>query len=140
MTLNQSIVVDSNVFVASWLNWYDQHSRGRSYLDDLDNGVYTAHVPMLVLVEVIASINREARRNRTSVVSTVVETFIDWERDGKIILYPLDRRRLDLSIAVAKRDRLRGADSVIAALSEELNIPLRTFDNEIIERFALASP
>jgi hypothetical protein len=43
------------------------------------------------------------------------------------------------SIIVAEQNRLRGADSVIAALAEELDVSVKTFDQEILARFLKAS-
>ena len=56
-------------------------------------------------------------------------------RYGGVILYPLERQRMDNSIQVAERYGLSGADSVVVALAEELNVPLITFDREILNRF-----
>ena len=43
------------------------------------------------------------------------------------------------SFQVADKYGLRGADSVVVALAEELNMPLKTFDKEILDRFQRAS-
>jgi len=56
-----------------------------------------------------------------------------------MVLYPLNRNRMELASSIAIRFRLRGADSVFAALAEELEIPLKTFDQEILDRFPLAN-
>ena len=53
-------------------------------------------------------------------------------------MYPLERQRMDNSIQVAERYGLSGADSVVVALAEELNVPLITFDREILNRFPRA--
>ena len=135
----ESIVVDTNVLVASSLESGPTHRAAQTYIDGLETGDWIFHLPMLVVVEVIATINRRAQRNRLALLATWDQNFVDWERDGRIILYPLDRQRTDRAIAVAQRDHLRGPDSVIAALADELGIPLKTFDSEIIDRFPLAS-
>ena len=46
---------------------------------------------------------------------------------------------MDRSARVAQQHRLRGADSVIAALAEELTVSLRTFDGDILQKFQQAS-
>ena len=43
---------------------------------------------------------------------------------------------MDNAMYVAERHLLRGADSVIAALAEELAMPLKAFDLEILARFS----
>jgi len=109
------------------------------YINGLEQGGYVFHLPMLVIAELIASISRQATTHRLALLARAEQSLRAWERSGKISLYPLDRGRLELSLAVTQRDRLRGADSVIAALSEELDMPLRTFDKEILERFPAAT-
>jgi len=46
---------------------------------------------------------------------------------------------MEISITIAEQNRLRGADSVIAALAEELDVPVKTFDQEILARCLKAS-
>jgi predicted nucleic acid-binding protein len=67
------------------------------------------------------------------------KTLNGWERNGIIILYPLDRKRMENAVTTAEQNRLRGADSVIAALAEELDLPVKTFDKDILARFLKAS-
>jgi predicted nucleic acid-binding protein len=46
---------------------------------------------------------------------------------------------MESAINITEQHRLRGADSVIAALADELNIPLKTLDREILARYLQAS-
>ena len=94
---------------------------------------------MLVPVEVLATLNCRAQRNRVALLVTWKQNFVEWERDGKLVLYPLDRDRMDIALNIAIRDRLKGPDAIIAALAEELGLPLRTFDTELQQRFQQAS-
>jgi predicted nucleic acid-binding protein len=135
----EQLGVDSNIIVYSFLESENFHERAQEYINGLENGAYTFHLPMLVPVEVISAINRSARQNRQALVAIWRQNLIDWEHDGKIILYPLDRERMQNSITVAEQNRLRGADSVIAALAEELDVSVKTFDQEILARFLKAS-
>ncbi len=45
---------------------------------------------------------------------------------------------MDEASGLAEELALKGADSVIAALSEELGVGLKTYDNEILHRFQRA--
>ena len=135
----EQIAVDSNVIVASFLDWEDFHQRGQSYINGLESGDYTFHLPMLVVVEVTSAIGRRARRGRQALLTTWKQNVADWEKDGKLVLYPLERDRMENAVNIAIRDRLRGSDAVIAALAEELELPLKTFDNEVLDRFSGAS-
>ena len=135
----EPIVVDTNVIVASCLDWEDAHQSGQAYIAGLEAGDYIFHLPMLVVVAVIATINRRARKNRLALLTTWRQNFVDWERSGNLVLYTLDRDRMEHAIDIALRLQLKGADSVIAALAEELAIPLKTFDSEVLDRFQRAS-
>lgn len=86
-----------------------------------------------------SAIRRRATRNWVGLVSIWKQNVADWERDGLLFMYPLDRDRMDSVVTVAQRDRWKGADSVVAALAEELGMPLKTFDAKILDRFPTAS-
>jgi predicted nucleic acid-binding protein len=136
----EPIVVDSNVMIASFLEQDRFHQRSQQYIDGLEGGDYTFHLPMLVMVEVIAAIRRQTQGNRQqALLLRAKKSLYDWERDDKIILYTLDRLRMENSISVAEQHALEGADSIIAALAEELDLPLKTFDTGIWDRFMRAS-
>ncbi len=135
----EHLVVDSNVLVASLLESEEFHLRGQQYISGLENADYTFHLPMLVVVEVAASIVRRPQRNRQAILLAWQQNVDDWERDGKILLYPLDRDRMSYSISIAEQHRLKGADSVVAAPAYELDMPLKTFDREVLARFLRAS-
>jgi predicted nucleic acid-binding protein len=131
----EHVVIDSSVLVAYLLESDEFHQRSRHYVDGLEKGDYTFHLPMLVAVEVMASVSRRPQGNRLAIINAWQRTLLDWESDGKAILYPLDRNRMDSAVNIAQRHRLRGSDAVIAALAEELGMPLRTFDTELQQRF-----
>ena len=135
----ESIVVDSSILVASFLENEDKHQQALAYIGGLQRGDYVFHLPMLVVVEVVAAISRQTIDNRLALLARSGQSLRAWGQSGKISLYPLDQARLEHSVTVAQRDRLRGADSVIAALAEELGLPLKTFDEEILNRFSQAS-
>ncbi len=136
----EQVVVDSSVLAASFLPDDSFHQQSLSYIDGLEAGDYIFHLPMLVWIEVLASVSRRARRNRVSLLSRARQSFGSWESAGKIILYPLDRDRMNRAVNISERYSLRGADSVVAALADELDLPLRAYDREILERYELASP
>ena len=135
----EPIVVDSSVIVASFLEADEFHRQGQEYVEMLAQGDFIFHLPMLVAVEVMSAISRRATKNRLALLARWKQITVDWESSGKIFLYPLDSDRMNRAINIAQSHRLRGADSVIAALAEELGMPLKTFDNEILARFQPAS-
>lgn len=135
----ERIVVDTCYIAASFLEQDSHHQQGQEYTDALERGDYIFDLPMLVVVEVMATISRRALLRRMALLLTWRQNVIDWERDGRIVLYPLDRDRMERAARVAQHSRLRGGDSVIAALAEELSVSLRTFDNDILQKFQQAS-
>lgn len=136
----EHLVVDSSVLVASFLPNDTWNERSQAYINGLENGGFTFHLPMLIMVEIMSAISRQNQSNRQALLARARTSLSDWERDGKIILYEFDRNRMDRAINIAQNHRFkRGADSVFAALAEELTIPLKTFDMEILARFQQAS-
>ena len=132
-TVAESLVIDSSVIVASHLPEEVNHLLGVEYMDRLHKGEYMFHLPMLVSVEVTAAIRRRLS-NWQQVIEDWQRNLAGWEREGKVVLYPLDRARWERCVSAARRLRLRGADSVVASLDEELNMPFRTFYRELLER------
>lgn len=137
-TVAEPLVVDSSVIVASYIPEEVNHLQGLEYRNGLDRGTYVFHLTMLVAVEVTSAIRRRLP-NWQQVMDDWQRSLVRWQRDGKVVLYPLDRASMERSVSAARRRRLRGADSVVAALAEELNMPLRTFDNELLQRGPEAS-
>ena len=133
------VVVDSNVIVASFLESEAHHDDADHYISGLENGDYIFHLPLLVGVEVTAAISRRALGNRVALLTTWRQNVVDWERDGNIVLYSLNRDRMNRAVELSERLRLRGSDAAIGALAEELGIPLKTFDAEILQRYERAS-
>ena len=74
-----------------------------------------------------------------ALVATWKQNLADWERDGVLLFHPLDQNRTDQAADVAIRYRSRSLGCVFAGLSEELGIPLKTFGEEILDRFPQAS-
>ncbi len=133
-------MIDSNIIVSYLVESDLFHEKAVPYINGLENGDYTFHASMLVPVEVVGVISRkDPLPNRLAILVRWQRTISDWERDGKIVLYPLDRDRMTNAINVTQRHRLRGSDSVVASLAEDLDMPLKTFDIEILARFQRAS-
>ena len=135
----EHFVVDTNILVASFNESDSLQPQSRPYIEGLEIGSYIFHLPMLVIAELIGTMSRIPTANRLALLARTNQSLREWERSGKIALYPLDQERLELSLTIAQRDRLKGADSVVAALAEELGMPLKTFDGEILARFSQAS-
>ena len=135
----EAIVVDSDVLVVSFLESEPHHAEARHYIDALENGDCIFHLPMLVPVEVVSAIWRRTQKLGVTLVTRARISLQDWESTGKMLLYPLNRERMDLGMDAALNYRLRGTDSIVASLADELSMPLRTFDHEMQRRSPRAS-
>lgn len=131
----EDLVADSSLLAAYFLESDSFHQSAQEFIAQFDNGHYRLHVPMLVLVETIAAIRRRLGPNWQAKVNEALAAVYEWERQGRLILYPLDRRAMEGALRISQRFGFKGADSVIAALAEDLGYSLKTFDNEILNRF-----
>ena len=126
-------VIDSSIFVAAFLKGDERHDEAISLIEDLRSGNCLFHISMLVPIEVCGAI---IRRTKSLIDAYMAKRNLElWVREEKIKLYELNRERMDKAAEITIRDRVKGADAVIAEISEELNIPLRTFDKEVSKRF-----
>ena len=134
-----SIVVDSSVIAASFLVDEENHQRALEYINGLEGGDYTFHLPMLAIIEVTSAIRRRDIRNWIALVSAWKKSFADWERDGLLTIYPLNRDRMNKAADIATQYGFRAQDCIFAGLALELDVPIKTFDRELLERFPTAS-
>ena len=133
------LVVDSNILVASLLSEEESHQGALGYMAGLEAGEHVFHLPMLGVVEVAGALHRRLPGDQPALMARVRKSLSAWETDGKVILYELNRPRMDSALVAAEQYRLKGPDAVVTALAEELDIPLKTFDKEILARFEKAS-
>ena len=135
----ERLVIDSSILAASFLGSDQFHQASLIYIGGLENGDFTFDIPFLAVVEVLSAVSTQVQTNRLDILARVQDSLREWERTGKIVLHELNRQRMENVLIVAPRDRLRGSDSVIAALAEEIGLPLKTFDTEVLDRFPLAA-
>lgn len=129
-------VVDSTVWVAALVSNDPHHQRAQQFFQEFRQGLHLCHLSRLVLVEVCAAIIRRTQSRGLGLA--VHGEFIKWGQQGLIRWYDLDAQRMEQAVGASMSYRLRGADSVIVALADELQIPVRTFDNEILQRYPKA--
>ncbi|MBF8266652.1 MAG: hypothetical protein HW388_160 [Dehalococcoidia bacterium] len=75
-------------------------------------------------------------------ISWVRQSFEEWTQQGLVSWYDLNQQRthstVDFNLGLP--NPLRGADSVMASLAEELGYSLKAFDGEILNRYPGATP
>lgn len=134
----EDVVADSSLLVAYFLESDAFHQPAMEFMAELDSGGHKLHLPMLVMVETISAIRRRLGQSSQTTINDAFATVYQWERQEKVVFYPLNRERMEAALRLADGNALRGADSIIAALAEELGIALKTYDNEILRRFQRA--
>ncbi|MBI4236523.1 MAG: type II toxin-antitoxin system VapC family toxin [Chloroflexi bacterium] len=127
------LVVDSNAWVAAYLREDPNHGSAQRFFTEFREGLHICHLPRLVLIEVCAAIIRQTQ-NRAFVMRSQ-QDFSGWEQRGLVNWYDLNAQRTGQAIGIATSYRLRGADSVVAALGDEINAAVLTFDAEILARY-----
>ena len=136
----EALVIDSNVLVASFLEFEERHDDARRYITALENGDFVFHLPTLVPVEVMSAIWRRTQKQGMAFLIRATRSLRDWESTGKLVLYSLDSERMEAAIDATIKYRLSGSDSIIASLADELDIGLATFDSTLQIRVPRASP
>ena len=135
------VVVDSSVWVAAFLEEDGYHHQATQFVNELQAGEHHCHLPYLVLVETCASVARQTQKNPMAIVIRVRWSFEGWTQQGLVSWYDLDQQRAEnvINFNLTLPNPLRGADSVMASLADELGYPLKAFDGEIVSRYPGAS-
>ena len=135
----EHIVLDANVVAASFPEEDKFHQESQTYIEGLESGDYTIHLPMLVMVEVVSAIWRRTQKQGMAFVTRARTSLQGWESSGRLVPYPLDERRMALAMDAAIKYRLSGADSIVSFLADELDMPFVTFDSTLQRRVPRAS-
>jgi predicted nucleic acid-binding protein len=127
--MKNAITVDASVFVNAFSPDEEGSDESMAFLTQLSNERIPLFQPTLFLPEVTASIAR--KQNDT-------DAALELERDLKgfleITLIDLDEDLADFASEIAAKHRLRGSDSVYAAVALRFGTELITLDREQLER------
>jgi len=127
----KGVVVDSNVFIASLIENDVFYEVSINFIEKMDKEELTFHISMIVPIEVSCAI---ARRIGAKEADESEEIIHNWIKEKKVVVYKLNEKRMSESQNYGTKYKLKGMDAIIVQLAFELNLPLMTFDNEIIER------
>ena len=126
-------VVDASVFVAALVREGESHNEAIRLIEDMVTGNHLFHISTLVPIEVCQAI---FRGTGSAVMAYMTgKTLDDWIREGKIKPYDLDKGRMDAASEIVIRQKLKGAEAVAIQLAEELKLPLRSFNPEVLRGF-----
>ena len=127
------LAVDSSVWVSALVRDDSNHERAQQFFREFRQGLHVCHLSRLVLVEVCAATLR--RSESPGIALRIQQIFTVWGQTGLVRWYDLNAQRMNSAIEAATSYRLKGADAIMAALADELSVPLKTFDSEIIQRY-----
>jgi len=127
----KGVVVDSNVFIASLIEDDKFYKVSIDFIEKMNIEALIFHISMIIPIEVSCAI---ARRIGAKEAKESEEIIHNWIKEKKIVVYELNEKRMIESQNYGTKYKLKGMDAIIVQLALELNLPLITFDNEIIER------
>ncbi|MEA1904545.1 MAG: type II toxin-antitoxin system VapC family toxin, partial [Candidatus Hadarchaeota archaeon] len=117
-----------NVFIASLAKGDPNHQEAIRVIHEMESDKIRSLLPRLVPVEICGAIARVFGRKYAGKAR---ELLILWRKERKIKLFNLDKNQQELAEEIAIKNRLKGADAIIIALSKGLNADLVTFDREL---------
>ena len=123
------LTVDANVFVSASTPTEIYHADSDSFLSRIRQSGFFVFCPALVLPETASGIMRPTGDQIAAQKAVIqVETF------PNIALVPLTEQRANSAADIAILHRLRGADAVYVAVSQEFGTTLITWDAEMLAR------
>ena len=122
------IVLDANVWVARFIRTEPRYQHSRQFLRRMVRVRERLAAPRLLLVEV-AAIMRQ--RHDVPTDQQAIQQ-IQSLRDVRWV--PVDDQLINRAIDVALDSHLPAADALYVAAAEHLNVPLYTWDHEILAR------
>jgi predicted nucleic acid-binding protein len=123
------IVIDASVWIGALLPIDVNHQSSNRWVNNHISKNIPHYLPTLGLAEVAGSI---ARRNNSSSEGINALNYIIGLNSIRLI--DVDRSLGELAARLASNLRLKGADSVYVAVALQLNIPLLTWDKELLNR------
>ena len=125
------VVVDPNVFIASLIEYDKFYEASIDIIEKMNMEELIFHISMITPIEVSCAI---ARRIGVKEANESSDIIYNWIREKKVVAYELNEKRMSEAQNYGSKYKLKGMVAIIVQLALELNIPLITFDNEIIER------
>ena len=123
------IVVDANVWVARFIRTEPRYQHSRQFIRRMLRLRERIAAPRFLLVEVAAAVMRQL--NDAPTAQRAIQQ-IQRLRDFRWVA--VDDRLINRAIEVAIDLQLTAADALYVAVAEQLNVPLYTWDHEILTR------
>ncbi len=127
--------IDASVFVAAARVEEEHYAASRQFLQRVQALAVTVFCPTLVLAECAAAI---ARPTGDEALAGEIITLVQDFPDMRLVAIELPLAHQAAQIAIAHR--LRGADSIYAAVAELCQATLVTWDEEMLDRCRAVIP
>ena len=122
-------VIDSSVFVAAFREEEPYSKEALQILQLLEDRSLSAIIPVSVIIEVVAAVFRRTQNNRLA--RQIGEKILSFP---EISLVDFSAFRMAHYLDIAMQSGLAGMDVIIVGTAKEFQVPLITFDKEIIDR------
>ncbi len=127
--MNSPVTIDASVFVSAFTPSEPAHPASKAFMLGVREQAIPIIVPVLVLPEISAALSRG--QGRPELGMAFVQELKNFPN---ITFVDLDSTLADLAVDVAANHRLRGSDSVYAAVALRFGADLVTLDREQLER------
>lgn len=124
-------VIDASVFLNAFIPTEVGSGESREFLKLLADSGIPVFAPTLLLPEIAAAIG--GGQNDPDLAEQFVDRIC---RLNHLTLVPLDMQLAKTASSIAAQHRLRGSDSVYAAVASRYGCPLVTLDREQLQRAA----
>jgi predicted nucleic acid-binding protein len=129
------LTLDASVWVAAFDPRDRFHAGSIAFLRKVARNRLRLHGPAFVLIESACALARRARS-----AATGQEALERLRTHPTLLLHPVSERLLASAQALGLRQLLRGADALYAATAALLNVPLVSWDDELVDRAGAVTP
>jgi len=126
----QNLVVDSSVFLSSFLDEDTNNALSRRFFDSVKQKNIHIFIPILAVFEILHSYYKKGfSRKQTDML---YKTIIDWNIDDGLHFVNLEASFLAHFTANHHLFQLKTSDTVFAILAHKLKYPLISWDKQIL--------
>lgn len=127
--MNSPVTIDASVFVSAFIPTEPAHQASKIFMVSVREQSVPIIVPILVLPEISAALSRG--QGKPELGKAFVQELRNFPNTTFI---DIDDTVANLAVDIAANNRLRGSDSVYAAIALRFGTELITLDREQIER------
>lgn len=123
------LVIDSSVFVAAFREEEPYSREAFRLVSQIEKGKHAVILPVTVILEVVAAIRRRTANNELA--ESVGEKLLTFPG---ISFIDITAFRMAHYLDMASKSGLTGMDIIVVGVAREFDVPIFTFDQEIMNR------